>query len=214
MDLSRLRGQEGCLRYILAVPKARISTGYPVLFFLHGYDEGMPTDIQDALTRHGPLRPGNAVPALQHFIIIAPQMPTRGDVWHRYTKAVRLILRHVHQRYGGDPKRTYLTGFSFGANGVFDLALLQPATWAGYGRLTPPAYLYEIRSAPSGSPSAKCPDTKRTATSAHSIYGPSRRPLMQIASTSISVQTTSALPRWRTGTSEYTYGCSPSASAR
>jgi dienelactone hydrolase len=108
-----------------------------VLFFLHGYDEGAPLDIQDALTRHGPLRPGNTVRAVEEFIIVAPQMPTRGDVWHRYADAVRVILRHVHQRHDGDPQRTYLTGFSFGGNGVFDLALLQPHTWAALWAVDP-----------------------------------------------------------------------------
>jgi hypothetical protein len=137
MDASRLRVEEGPLRYICAVPKARPSAGRPVLVFLHGYDEGAPMDIQDALTRHGPLRPGNTVRAVEEFIIVAPQMPTRGDVWHRYADAVRVILRQVRQRHGGDPRRTYLTGFSFGGNGVFDLALLQPHTWAALWAVDP-----------------------------------------------------------------------------
>ena len=137
MDSSQLRVEEGPLRYIIAVPKGRPSAGHPVLFFLHGYDEGAPLDIQDALTRHGLLRPGNAVRALKEFIIVAPQMPTRDDVWHRYADTVRVILRHVYQRHEGDPTRTYLTGFSFGGNGVFDLALLQPDTWAALWAVDP-----------------------------------------------------------------------------
>ena len=43
------------LRYLL---RPRISTegdeSPPLLCFLHGYDEGAPLDIFDALTRHGP----------------------------------------------------------------------------------------------------------------------------------------------------------------
>jgi predicted peptidase len=138
MDSSRPRVEgEGPLRYLFAVPQARPSAGHPVLFFLHGYDEGAPLDIQDALTRHGPLRPGNPGRAVGEFIIVAPQLPTRGDVWHRYADAVRVIRRQVHQRYGGDPQRTYLTGFSFGGNGVFDLALLQPDIWAALWAVDP-----------------------------------------------------------------------------
>jgi predicted peptidase len=137
MDSSRLRVEEGPLRYIFAVPEARPSAGHPVLCFLHGYDEGAPMDIRAALTRHGPLRPGNVVRAVEECIIVAPQLPTRGDVWHRYADAVRAILRQVHRRHEGDPQRTYLSGFSFGGNGVFDLALLQPDTWAALWAVDP-----------------------------------------------------------------------------
>jgi predicted peptidase len=36
-----------------------------------------------------------------------------------------------------DPSRLYLTGFSFGANGVFDLATLQPDLWAALWAVDP-----------------------------------------------------------------------------
>ena len=131
MDASRYRvAAEGPLRYLLALPQAPAVARPPMLCFLHGYDEGAPTDLEEALTRHWPLRSGPAVRVLEPFIIVAPQLPTRGDLWHRYADAVRVILRHVQQRHNGDPQRTYLTGFSFGGNGVFDLALAQPDFWA------------------------------------------------------------------------------------
>src|SRR5262245_41859219 len=130
MDASQLRVEDGPLRSLVAVPPARPSAGHPVLYFLHGYEEGAPMAMEDALTRHGPLRPGNAVHAIEEFLIIAPQLPTRGDLWHRHADAVRALLREVRQQYGGDPQRSYLTGFSCGGNGVFDLALRQPDIWA------------------------------------------------------------------------------------
>ena len=125
MEASALSAhEEGPLRYLLRVPSGSVDAPRPVLFFLHGYDEGAPMPMQDALTRHGPLRPGNSSSALRPFIVVAPQMPVRGDVWYRYAEHVRAIVKQVHEQHGGDPLRTYLTGFSFGGNGVFDLALL------------------------------------------------------------------------------------------
>jgi predicted peptidase len=94
-------------------------------------------EIQEALTRHGPLGAGNAVRALEEFIVVAPQMPVRGDVWYRYAESVLAILRDIHERHRGDSKRSYLTGFSFGGNAVFDLALLQPETWAALWAVDP-----------------------------------------------------------------------------
>ena len=137
MDAVRLRVKDGPLRSLVAVPQAQPAAGHPVLCFLHGYEEGAPTPMQDALTRHGPLRPGNPVRAREAFLIVAPQLPTRGDLWHQHADAVRTILTQVRQQHAGDPQRTYLTGFSFGGNGVFDLALLQPNTWAALWAVDP-----------------------------------------------------------------------------
>lgn len=129
--------QEGPLTYLIAVPEGQAAVLHPLLVFLHGYDEGPPADIRAALTRHGPLRPGNAVASLGTFIVVAPQMPVRGDRWHQYADDVRATVRQVQRARGGDPRRTYLTGFSFGGNGVFDLALLQPDTWAALWAVDP-----------------------------------------------------------------------------
>ena len=109
----------------------------PVLFFLHGYDEGPPTNLRTGVARHGPLRSGNAVAALKQFIIVAPQLPQRGDLWHRFADALGKIAAEVHHAHHGDPQRTYLSGFSFGANGVFDVALDQPRLWAALWAVDP-----------------------------------------------------------------------------
>jgi hypothetical protein len=124
------------LPFLLAVPKGGQELR-PVLCFLHGFDEGAPTPIEEALTRHGPLRPGNPVTALEKFIIVAPQMPICGDFWLRYADQVHQSVKQVRHRFGGDPQRTYLTGFSFGGNGVFDLALNQPGMWAALWAVDP-----------------------------------------------------------------------------
>jgi len=123
--------ESAALPYLLSVPEGLPPTeGWPVLCFLHGYDEGAPMPIHKALTVHGPLNPGNPEQVRETFIVVAPQMPSKGDRWHRFIDEVGSIVVDVQKSYYGDRRRTYLTGFSFGGNGVFDLALSQPAFWA------------------------------------------------------------------------------------
>jgi poly(3-hydroxybutyrate) depolymerase len=127
------------LPYLLSVPAdGGASRGpLPVLCFLHGYDEGAPMETRAALTRHGPLRPGTPSGVLRDFLVVAPQLPRRGDLWHRHAGDVRRIVAGVRDEHGGDPERTYLSGFSFGGNGVFDLALAQPGFWAALWPVDP-----------------------------------------------------------------------------
>jgi poly(3-hydroxybutyrate) depolymerase len=124
------------LRYLLSVPAGE-GGKRPVLCFLHGYDEAAPLNIERALTRHGPLRPGSSPRAANEFIVVAPQLPQAGDIWSGYADTVLQIVTEVQAMCGGDPERTYLTGFSFGGNGVLDLALLQPAMWAALWPVDP-----------------------------------------------------------------------------
>ena len=125
------------LNYLLALPTRPKPDGAkaPVLCFLHGYDEAGHREIRQALTRHGPLRETPA--ATGDFIIVAPQLPVAGDIWYRYADAVRHIVTTVRETRGGDPLRTYLTGFSFGGNGVFDLPRVQPGYWAALWAVDP-----------------------------------------------------------------------------
>ena len=124
------------LRYLLRLPP-NSERPPPLLVFLHGYDEGAPMPIERALIRHGPLRSGNPANALAPFIIVAPQLPIRGDTWYEHATSVRSLVRHIQTQYEADPARTYLSGFSFGANGVFDLALTQRDLWAALWAVDP-----------------------------------------------------------------------------
>ena len=108
----------------------------PVLCFLHGYDEGAPTGLREGVTRQGPLRPGNP-PIVARFLVLAPQLPMRGDLWPRYADAVLRIVDDAVRAQNADADRVYLTGFSFGGNGVFDLGLRSPATWAALWAVDP-----------------------------------------------------------------------------
>jgi predicted peptidase len=126
------------LRYLISLPDGDGDGGArPVLCFLHGHDEAAPGDIRAMLTKHGPLRPGSAEAATRDFIVVAPQLPVAGDLWHRHADDVARIVATVRAEHGGDAARTYLTGFSFGGNGVFDLALLQPDAWAALWAVDP-----------------------------------------------------------------------------
>ncbi len=128
------------LRSLLSIPLrcGPQETLRPVICFLHGYDEAAPLEIHRALCRHGPLGRSSSPMALERFIVIAPQLPPPGgDVWFRYADSVRQIVQGLQKDYGGDPGRTYLTGFSFGGNGVFDLADLVPALWAALWPVDP-----------------------------------------------------------------------------
>jgi predicted peptidase len=46
-------------------------------------------------------------------------------------------VTQVREAYRGDPDRTYLTGFSFGGNGVLDLPLVQRDFWAALWPVDP-----------------------------------------------------------------------------
>jgi predicted peptidase len=123
------------LRYLLSVPE---QTGrLPILCFLPGYGEAAPRDIRRALTLHGPLRSTSTPRARQEFIVVAPQLLIGGDLWNRYADVLRQIVSEVRSEYGGDARRLYLTGFSFGANGVFDLGAAQPDLWTALWAVDP-----------------------------------------------------------------------------
>ncbi len=129
--------EAGGLSYLLSLPAGESSGKWPILCFLHGLAEGPPTDIYSGILRHGPLRAGSAAIATRDFIVAAPQLPERGDCWRLYSQAVVEIVRQVQWGHDGDPERTYLTGFSFGGNGVFDLALGEPGVWAALWAVDP-----------------------------------------------------------------------------
>ena len=123
------------LRYLLAVAAGK--TPAPLLCFLHGYGEAAPHAIERALRLHGPLAPSAAAIAKREFIIVAPQLPTAGDLWARHADDVRGLVAGICVKHAVEAARMYLTGFSFGGNGVFDLGLAQPDLWAALWAVDP-----------------------------------------------------------------------------
>jgi predicted peptidase len=127
-------------RCLLSVPAARPSGvgTWPILCFLHGYREAAPLEIRTALALHSPLRRGSFPGATRDFIVVAPQLAAPGgDVWRAHADAVRRVAQEVQRNHGGDPERTFLTGFSYGGNGVLDLAADQADVWAALWPVDP-----------------------------------------------------------------------------
>ncbi|HMR66531.1 MAG TPA: hypothetical protein PKE64_21160 [Anaerolineae bacterium] len=133
------------LRYRVFAPAeaqaAESGTSWPVLCFLHGHGEhsGLLT-IDQAMARHGPLKDDDATRQAfaDRFIVVFSQLPAPGgNVWLKYAAEVEELIKSVWHDYGGDPKRTYLTGFSYGGNGVFSLVAVQPGLWAALWPVDP-----------------------------------------------------------------------------
>ena len=129
-------------------PAAGSDSALPLLCFLHGYGEAAPLAIDTALRLHGPLNAQSAPAARRDFVVVAPQLPLAGDLWHRYADDVRAVLDEVSARQAIDARRLYLTGFSFGGNGVFDLALMQPDLWAALWPVDPTRVPYKALKQP------------------------------------------------------------------
>jgi poly(3-hydroxybutyrate) depolymerase len=125
------------LSYLIRTPR---ESGHgllqPVLCFLHGDDAGAPVPIRTALLGRGPLAPGASERAAE-FLVIAPQLPHGGDTWNRYSATVREIILDVRARFGGDARRTYVTGVAIGGNGALDFARSQPDLWAAVWAVDP-----------------------------------------------------------------------------
>src|ERR671937_1806994 len=116
------------LRSLVSAP-SRQRAPLPLLCFLHGYGEAAPLPLEKAMCLHGPLNARSASIATSDFVVLAPQLPRAGDIWHRYADDVSDAVRDVCARHAVDKERLYLTGFSYAGNGVFDLALEQPDLW-------------------------------------------------------------------------------------
>lgn len=78
------RGTEAGLPYLVAAPASRRAKDRlrPVLCFLHGYEEGAPSELRTGLTRHGPLRALNPARVEQD-----PERP----VWLSFGEVARYV---------------------------------------------------------------------------------------------------------------------------
>lgn len=124
---------ENHLRYLLYLPPAfeyASDKRWPVLCFLHGGGEAAHNKAGEeqpfeALMNHG--SPAwhceTNSPLIRDFIVLTPQLPARRQ-WTRLDfQQTEKILRTVYGNFRGDPDRTSLTGFSYGAKAVFDFAV-------------------------------------------------------------------------------------------
>ena len=115
------------MKHLISLPSG--AGPHPLLCFLHGYDEAAPAPLATALMRHGPLNASNLPHVRERFVVLAPQLPVAGDHWHRYSDELHELVATVLDEHEVDADRMFLTGFSFGGNGVFDIAALQGHWW-------------------------------------------------------------------------------------
>lgn len=122
----------GALNYLLFMPAnstAMEQGKYPLILSLHGIGE-RGNDLQQ-LKRDGLPRglDGNTT---FPFIVISPQCPVSTE-WY-YDRTDTLLIKLLDQaiaKYPIDVKRIYLTGYSMGGIGTWDLALRHPDHFAG-----------------------------------------------------------------------------------
>jgi len=124
------------LRYLLRRPSFLRDSPPALLCFLHDYDQAAPSEPIRALTRHGPFA-GSTSAFLDRFVIVAPQLPCSADAWCLYGGAIEEIIEHEVRRHECDRSQIFLTGFSIGANGAFELAHIQRDFWCGVWAVDP-----------------------------------------------------------------------------
>ena len=121
----------GSLSYLLFMPvdtKAQEQGKFPLILSLHGIGE-RGNDLQ-RLKRDGLpklLDGNNAFP----FIVISPQCPLSTEWYYDRTDTLLIkLLDEVIARHPIDTKRIYVTGFSMGGIGAWDLAIRNPNRFA------------------------------------------------------------------------------------
>jgi hypothetical protein len=127
------------LSYLIASPPTPAAgrNGLPVLCFLHGLREAAPLEIRKALTLHGPLCHRNTCRPIQSFVVVAPQLPSPRSRWRDHVDDVIDIVGMVQRGVDCDAERASLTGFSYGADGIFEVAGANPGLWRALWAVDP-----------------------------------------------------------------------------
>ena len=108
--------------YLVYLPEhyGRDDRRWPLLLFLHGAGE-RGSDLQ-SLIRCGPpklIAEGRRFP----MVVISPQCPANSG-WQ--SDSLLRLLDHVAKRYAVDANRIYVTGYSMGGYGTWELAIAAP----------------------------------------------------------------------------------------
>ena len=115
------------LNYLLHLPRDYDrARKYPTILFLHGRDER--GDDVEILKRHGLPKLIVEQPDFP-FIVASPQCPADSD-WSVEMDGVIALLDHIAMDYAVDLSRVYLTGFSMGVLGAYQLAFITPQSFA------------------------------------------------------------------------------------
>lgn len=114
-------------RYQVFVPARHARGKAPVIVFLHGSGErGSDNQVQ--------LKTGIGAYVRAHMadfpaIVVFPQAAEDTE-WNQNAEMVFAQLDAATREFGGDRRRTYLTGLSMGGFGTWDLALRAPGRFA------------------------------------------------------------------------------------
>lgn len=112
----------------------------PVILFLHGAGERGNDNHAQLKAGIGPYlrRHADDFPAL----VVLPQVPEHGAWLSENNRIALAALDAATREFGGDAKRTYLTGLSMGGYGTWEIATSQPQRFAALapicGALRPP----------------------------------------------------------------------------
>ena len=108
---------------------SRKEARWPLVLFLHGAGE-RGSDVEEVARRGPPglVAGGKAFP----FVLVSPQC----ELHQRWNPSVLLpLVDHVAQSYHIDPDRVYVTGYSMGGAGTWDLAVAAPERFAAIAPL-------------------------------------------------------------------------------
>lgn len=120
------------LNYLLFTPEnteAQIDGKFPLIVSLSGIGErGNDLDILKNDGLPAKLDGWNSFP----FMVIAPQCPLTTEwYWDRTDTLIRRMIENVIAEHPVDPDRVYLTGYSMGGIGSWDMAARHPDLFAG-----------------------------------------------------------------------------------
>ncbi len=138
-NLKMVSNVDGGMPYLLHLPDVYDDHGesaraYPTIIFLHGYGERCENWTYGTTNELSKLENANGIPPYhtargnnldfnfngqtEHFILIVPQTK-KSRPWN--SADVVALLDEVSSQYRVDSNRVYLTGFSFGATGTWDV---------------------------------------------------------------------------------------------
>lgn len=115
--------------YQVFVPKRRTAGRLtPIVLFLHGSGERGGDGDKQLLAGLGPYVKAHTedFPA----IVVFPQAPENEEWMGKNVDMALAALDAATAEFGGDPKRTYLTGISMGGYGTWETALAAPQRFA------------------------------------------------------------------------------------
>ncbi|WP_017415383.1 dienelactone hydrolase family protein [Clostridium tunisiense] len=115
------------LNYIVYLPENYTTNSkWPLILSLHGSGErGNNIDDVKKWGINKILREDNNFP----FIVVCPQCPS-GEVWEMQFNMLKELLDEIENNYSIHKEREYLTGYSLGAYGTWNFAILNQERFA------------------------------------------------------------------------------------